>query len=236
MGFVQAWIVFCIGHCMLVDPYDLLGVTQHSTCQQVRKRYYALACLCHPDRGGTPEQMQTLHNAYQYVLKRVALNRDTTYEDLEKDFGDFCASQTATPPPFVDIHAEAFNLPRFNELYDLRVGSSTEVDGAFAEGGYATVPSDISLEYTPVEACTVPMFSSAVVVYTEPHAVVMPQETVRDLTGTALDDFSCSIGTVRASDYRAALSPPHPTPPFECNDVMTAYQQVLTDRGLVCDA
>lgn len=216
-----------------VDPYELLGVTQHSTCQQVRKRYYALACLCHPDRGGTSEQMQTLHHAYQYVLKHVAMNRDNvTYEDMEKDFADFCASQTAAPPPFVDIHAEAFNLPRFNELFDLRVGSSSEVDGAFAEGGYATVPSDVTLDYQPVETCKVPMFSSAVIIYKEPHAVVMPQQTVRDLTGTPLDDYSCNVGTLQASDYKAALSPPHPAPAFEMCDVMTAYHQVLADRGL----
>lgn len=221
----------------LVDPYDLLGVTQHSTCQEVRKRYYALACLCHPDRGGTSEQMQTLHNAYQYVVQRVALNRDVTYEHLEKDFAEFCAAQTAAPPPFVDIHAEAFNLPRFNELFDLRAGSGGPIadggtDRAFADGGYATVPSDITLEYTPVETHTLPMFTAEVVVYKEPTALVTPFDSVRDLTGTPLEDFSCCVGKVRPCDYRAAMSVPHP--PTECDgrdDVMAAYYHQVAERG-----
>lgn len=215
-----------------LDPYDLLGVTQHSTCQEVRKRYYSLACLCHPDRGGTNEQMQTLHNAYQYVIRQVALNRQATFEELEADFANFCASQTATPPPFVDIHAEAFNLPRFNELFDLRVGTSTEVDGAFADGGYAVVPSDITLEYRPHEANTVPMFTTEMVVYEEPAALVMPRETVRDLTGTPLEDYGCSVGRVRAADYRVGLSAPHLLRPEEPHvDVLTAYHRVMAERA-----
>lgn len=212
----------------VLNPFELLGVTPNSSCADVRKRYYALACLCHPDRGGTNEQMQTLHNAYQYVLRQVALNRECTYEDLEADFAQFCAQQTSTPPPFVDIHAEAFNLPRFNELFD--GNREAVVDRAFEEGGYATVPSDVTLEYSPAmhDADELQNFETRVVVYTEPGTLHTPTLTVRDLTYPKLEDFSCLVGALHVSDYRVALSPPAPVKPDvpECTDVMKAFEQL----------
>lgn len=217
---------------MMINPFDLLGVTPNATCQEARKRYYALACLCHPDRGGTNEQMQTLHNAYRYVVNQLSLNRTLSFEDLEADFEAFCASQTAKPPPFSDIYAEAFNLPRFNELYELH--KTGEVDGAFAEGGYAVCPSEITAdaEYSPVETSVVEPFSTQVVVYEEPSPLVMPASMVRDLTTPILADFSCVIGGVTASDYHVALSPPVPIPDRPLHtDVLSAYEQLVAERA-----
>lgn len=216
---------------MVLNPYDLMGVNPNSTCQCVRKRYYALACLCHPDRGGTVDQMQTLHNAYQYVMHQVALNRTTTFDELEKDFEDFCAAQTVAPPTFADIHADAFNLPRFNELFE---SQADVVDGAFLEGGYAVVPSDLTPEHTvynPVETHTVPEFCTEMVVYTEPQPAVMPADFVRDLTYTALSDFSCTFGALRACDYKTALSPPVAmSNDVHEHDVMRAFEGVVANR------
>ena len=225
---------------MVLNPYELLGVTPNSSSQEVRKRYYALACLCHPDRGGTNDQMQTLHHAYKYVITQVALNADTTLEALETDFADFCKSQTATPPPFVDIHAEAFNLPRFNELFDLH-GSTGEMDGAFLEGGYSTVPSDVTMEYspTPPDSADATPFKTEMVVYKEPMPVVKPTETVRDLTNPIITDFSCSVGAVQACDYRAALSPPTPIPcahQSHHHNVLEAFEHMVQLRKVCIQA
>lgn len=220
----------------VLNPYELLGVTPNSTCQEVRKRYYALACLCHPDRGGTNDQMQTLHNAYQYVIHQVALNTQTTFEDLEADFANFCAGQKATPPPFVDIHADAFNLPRFNELFDLKTGEG-RMDGAFESGGYAVLPSDITLEYSHAAPCAdtddVAPFATEMVVYTEPLPVVMPRQSVRDLTYPVVDDFSVGVGAVQACDYRVALAPPLPHACHQSitHDVMAEFERLSAQRA-----
>lgn len=213
---------------MVLNPYDLLGVTPGNTCQQVKKRYYALACLCHPDRGGTNEQMQTLHNAYEFIMQQVALNTTATYEDLEEEFSTFCAAQTAAPPTFYDIHANAFNLPRFNELFE----KCEEVDGAFETGGYHVVPSEASMEYTPVESSPIDPFSSELVMYTEPAPCIMPQTLVRDLTQTPLNTYSCKFGKLTACDYQSALSPPVdiPTPVSDCN-VLVAFQERIGNYG-----
>lgn len=213
---------------MVLNPYDLLGVTPNSTCHDVRKRYYALACLCHPDRGGSNEQMQILHNAFQYVISQVSLNSSRTFEELEADFAHFCEEQTALPPPFMDIHAEAFNLPKFNELFEM----SDAVDGAFEDGGYAVAPSEATLEYTPKVDGTVAHFESQVVVYREPMPITMPAHTVRDLAYPKLEDFSCPVGPLHPSDYRTGLSAPRvPDAPVPCHNVLDAFELAVASRA-----
>lgn len=196
----------CDSVCAL-DPYALLGVTIHSTCQEVRRRYYQLACICHPDRGGTADQMRTLHNAYQFVSRGNALTGTSTFEDLQLRFDEFCSEQTSEPPRFVDIHADVHQNSDFHSAFE----RSEQIDGAFAEGGYATAPS----EYTASEAGYVPKVSGAVVdfdrqvtVYAEPTAVVQPRASLRDLENTRLDDYSVFVGKLHVSDYKEGLAPP----------------------------
>lgn len=220
---------------MVLNPYELLGVSVNATVQEVRKRYYALACLCHPDRGGTNEQMQTLHNAYEYVVRQVALNRTVTFEEMERDFEEFCASQKVKVPPFYDIHAEAFNLPKFNEVFEARTGEE-QTDGAFEEGGYETCPSEATLEYRPTESRIVEGFQTELIVYKEPQPLVMPLAMVRNLAFSELADYSCAVGKVMASDYKAALSPPillkHSEP---VRDVTSAFESMRAERlGATC--
>ena len=204
---------------MLVDPFELLGVSMHATCQEVRKRYYQLACLCHPDRGGTAEQMRTLHNAYQFVVRSVALNNTNTLEDLQGAFDSFCKTQTLEPPRFRDIHDGEFHLA-------FETCDSTLIEGAFADGGYATIPSEYSACASGVQYSSegaqgvIEPFSAAMVVYTEPSALVQPSACVRDITGTALESFTCVIGNQVVSDYREAFSPPESLAPLsvpECS-------------------
>lgn len=223
----------------LVNPYDLLGATPNTTPQQVRKAYYALACLCHPDRGGTAEQMCAVHHAYQYVYEQVSLNRDgIDLETLEKEFADFCANQEQSPPAFAEIHAEAFCLPRFNDLFE-EGKMSDEVDGAFEEGGYDIAPSEATLQYSPTAEADapVPAFTTEMVVYTEPQAVVMPATMVRDFTRMKLTDFSCPVGSLHACDYQTALSP---AVALDAGDdahvernVDGAFKEALLRRGLL---
>ena len=213
---------------MVLNPFTLLGVTIHSTCQEVRKRYYELACLCHPDRGGTNEQMQMLHNAYRYVIEQVSLNRTVTFEQLEAEFADFCAQQTQVPPPFRAIHNDAFNLPEFNDLFD----KSTVIDGAFAEGGYSVVPSEAGEAYDarPDDQYVEP-FQAQLVVYEEPRAQIMPHASLRDVTGAPLDDYSVRVGYLYPSDYReglAAAAPLHGDSPDAC--VPDAFDRELALR------
>lgn len=219
---------------MLLDPFNLLGVTMHSTCQEVRKRYYGLACICHPDRGGTNEQMQMLHNAYRYVMDQVSLNRSVAFEELEQEFKDFCDAQTSAPPEFRSIYADAFNLPEFNDLF---VASSSHVDSAFCEGGYETVPSVVqpdAYDGTP-DTDFVPPFETQVIEYQEPQARIMPFQSLRDVNGVPLDNFSCRVGALSPADYREGLSAPASFSThagFEELSVLGLFDSELSVRGL----
>ena len=55
----------------LINPYDLLGVKINSTLSEIKKAYYNLALLCHPDKGGCKKDMDTIHQAYKYVIEQV---------------------------------------------------------------------------------------------------------------------------------------------------------------------
>ncbi|MBK7860599.1 MAG: J domain-containing protein [Archangiaceae bacterium] len=54
------------------DPYRLLGVSKNDSAERIRERYRELAVLNHPDRGGSPENMQRINEAYE----RIALHRE----------------------------------------------------------------------------------------------------------------------------------------------------------------
>lgn len=202
------------------DPFDLLGVSLGASGQEVRKRYYQLACLCHPDRGGTAEQMRTLHNAYQFVSRSVALNTTDTLADLQGAFDAFCVAQTTDPPRFVDIHADCFEQRRFHDTFD--TSAAADVDHAFAQGGYEIVPSEYTTaataatslpEYPTYDAHPdgpdeIPKFSTDVIEYHEPQPLVFPSSGVRDLAGPPLTNFSYMVGKQLVSDYREAFSEP----------------------------
>ncbi len=49
------------------DHYKTLGVTQHSTQEQIKKAYRRLALLHHPDRGGEQERFKDINEAYNIL-------------------------------------------------------------------------------------------------------------------------------------------------------------------------
>lgn len=201
---------------MVLDPFGLLGVNCNSTLQEVRKKYYALASMCHPDRGGADEDMRVVHNAYCFVRDQVALNRQCTYEQMRMEFEDFCAGQTSVPPRFVDIHHETFG--QFGAAFE----ASTHIERAFAEGGVETVESEVRLEYSNVEHGNVQQFTRDIVV----HAAPDPFDAggfLRSVDGTHIKDYSCVVGCLHVSDYREGLAPPEVV---QCDE--TLEQDVLT--------
>ena len=101
-----------------LDPYGLLGVTIDTSVSDVKKAYYALSLIAHPDKGGRPEDMMTVHNAYKYVMAQVSsVNRTSTVEDLEACFASFCLQQSEEPPRFRNIAKDAGEHERFHGAF-----------------------------------------------------------------------------------------------------------------------
>ena len=58
-----------------INPYDLLNISTNSSLKELKKNYYQLSLYCHPDKGGSPEDMICIKNAYEYLAKnKTTLN------------------------------------------------------------------------------------------------------------------------------------------------------------------
>ena len=54
----------------LINPFSLLGVSSKSTLTDLKKAYYQLSLMCHPDKGGNSADMIVVSKAYQYVKQQ----------------------------------------------------------------------------------------------------------------------------------------------------------------------
>ena len=124
----------------LIDPYGLLGVDSRSNLAELKKNYYNMALLCHPDKGGNNKDMNVVSSAYNYIKEQLENVKETTYETLEDEFAIFCKKQEEIKPPtFGQIFEETgdwindFNR-KFNE--DLNIIDVNPFDNNPLEGGY----------------------------------------------------------------------------------------------------
>ena len=62
----------------LVNPYNLLGISIDSSLKELRKNYYELALICHPDKGGDSKDMIVLHRAYLYCKQQLEYAEENT--------------------------------------------------------------------------------------------------------------------------------------------------------------
>ncbi|KAI3432534.1 hypothetical protein D9Q98_004083 [Chlorella vulgaris] len=200
-----------------INPFDLLGVTYRASPEEVRRAYYTLACMCHPDRGGTDGEMRTVHNAYEYVMVNVRANKTTRLEDLEQDFHEFCKTQTEAPPPLADIHADTIEAEKFHSQFTMP-----------ATPGYSVVAS----EYANADIENL-RYNSVVLSTGDELPAVKPSQNVSDIVARTLD---FTVGS-SLCDYREALVSQAPYVPdgFEPPTVsLEEYQRQRDafDKGL----
>jgi hypothetical protein len=87
-----------------INPYQLFGVTEDSSIEKVRKAYYSIALLCHPDKGGHTEYMKTLTLAYKWICDQI-VNEKEHRKTFEEYFGK--EIKTVNIPNFTDIMVES---------------------------------------------------------------------------------------------------------------------------------
>lgn len=101
-----------------LDPYGLLGVTPYAAAGDVRRAYYQLALLAHPDKGGSAADMATVSAAYRYAIARAPPEPLAPTPELAaraaraaEEFRAFLESQSAERMlPLHEILANAFGL------------------------------------------------------------------------------------------------------------------------------
>ena len=106
----------------MINPYDIMNLTPESSLKDLKDAYYQMALLCHPDKGGSADDMIVIHNAYKYIKEQLENCADVkTYEELEEEFTSFCTEQEETPPPFRDIWEDSNEKQlrdEFNRLFE----------------------------------------------------------------------------------------------------------------------
>ena len=117
-----------------INPYELLGVNVNSTLQELKRNYYDLATLIHPDRSGTDttHEMIVLKNSYEFVKKELLqTNHILTFEELQDNFKNFCKVQEETIPEFREIHDDRFDF--FNTRFDELKDHNSTTDGGYGD-------------------------------------------------------------------------------------------------------
>ena len=106
----------------LINPYELLGVTINSTLKEVKKAYYNMSLLCHPDKGGSDKDMIVVHNSYLYIKKQLEnCTNKPTLENIEDDFKNYFKNNYRKPPLFYEIWLDSDQgkfIREFNKEFD----------------------------------------------------------------------------------------------------------------------
>ena len=202
----------------LLNPYKLLGVTHTSTLSEVKRSYYQWALLCHPDKGGTEEEMIVIQQAYEYIRTQLEnCEGRANYEELEQEFTNFCKEQEKTIPPFRKIwesSEEYQTLRNFNDYFDSQVRQDPSYKlfqqgyGALMDTEETTLNQDSAeiaespptYTYPETEEPRMP-FTEQLVVYKDPVATPEGYGKHTRLDVVELADFSCNRGT----DYKRAF-------------------------------
>lgn len=224
---------------MTLDPYGLLGVTHRSTVSEVRRAYYKLARMCHPDAGGQADDMCTVQAAYQYVLAQISqVKSDDSLEARQQAFDDFLQKQaSAAPPRLADIHHELFGK-RNDKLNGMWQNSTIPKSHSCYQGGYGDRMSASEYGANPTaephyqsaveQPSDAPSFPQQVVLYKAVDG--MPARSSAAPAPVVLndpDDYSATDAGLSMCDYATAMSDPAPTDVVPDRDLTDAALEAL---------
>jgi len=216
----------------LLNPFELFGLNCNSTVKELKKSYYNLALISHPDRGGLDKDMVVLTGAYNYVKKHLENKTDKTYEQLEIEFEDFLKKQQDDKPVnFASIYEETNDwIKDFNKTFETKKKDSPFNFG-YGDMMDASV-KDYEKKYNEfVNEKPKVKFSRQLIKYEEPsgcHDYIdkfpLSKEKITDFTSKNLNDY-----------YQAFCEPETIDPNINDYDfdVTTRYEQCLKERKLL---
>jgi hypothetical protein len=193
----------------LLNPYSLLGVTTNSSLNELKKQYYSLALMCHPDKGGNKNDMIIIKNAYNYIKPQLEQNHNKTYEDLEQEFEDFCKIQTEKVGSFSEVYEESHEwIKEFNREFELEK-QVNQVSDPFTKG-YGHLMDDDKVELNKysnkVEKDSETKFNKEMIIYEEPNHNPMDFGNLFRFDVENIEDFSDNNNNLNMNDYYQAYS------------------------------
>lgn len=99
------------------DPYDILGLPEEFTFEQVKRSYRKKALRAHPDKGGDEVEFARITKAYLFIKEEF--NKQTMQKqsyELKRDY----ESEMEIMPKMKnrDLGGERFNVRKFNKVYE----------------------------------------------------------------------------------------------------------------------
>ena len=195
----------------LINPFELLGVNINSSISELKKNYYNLSLLVHPDKGGNDKDFQIIYSAYNYIKKQLINkeNKETTYEKLEGEFEEFLKEQTEVYTPFYEIYKETNDwLNEFNKEFENNK-EKKDINNNIFEKGYGdfmeTNPIK-NIEYDNIEK-NIPkkIFKNELIKYEKPN--YLPNNIINyPLDIKEIKDFSNLETPLKMTDYKLSLS------------------------------
>lgn len=200
----------------LINPYGLLGIKHNQTnISELKKNYYNLSLITHPDKGGSKGDFEIVHLAYNYIKEQInnANQKETTYEKLEDEFEDFIKKQQEIKPPcFYEVFKETNDwLNEFNKRFEqdkINENTNEEINNPFNVGyGNLMDKSEISKDYVNEEKqATKNQFNCQIIEFEEPE--YLPNTLLNfPLDSKEITDFSEISGQLKMSDYKLTFSP-----------------------------
>lgn len=193
---------------MNINPYKLLGITIDSTLTELKKNYYHLSLICHPDKGGNSKDMDILHKSYKFVEIELKNISNKTYEESEQEFEDFCKKQSENTPNFYHIFRECHDwLDKFNDEFE---SNQNQNDYSIFQSGYGELldkSAVIDDTYnSDIDGKTNTTFKSELVIYEEPNS--NPDYINQyPLDKNEINDYSL-YDKLSMNDYKSAFSNP----------------------------
>lgn len=191
----------------LINPYELLGVDINSSISKLKKNYYNLSLITHPDKGGNDKDFHIIYLAYNYIKNQLSnkADKETTYEELEDEFQEFIKNQKEEYTPFYEIYKETNDwLNEFNKQFEQ--DKDTENVNIFNKG-YKDIMDETksTLEYTNIEKQKPEkIFKKEIIEYNEPS--YLPNNIVHfPLDVKEIKDFSYLDSNLKMSDYKLSF-------------------------------
>lgn len=230
-----------------INPFHLLGVKIDSDIKDVRRAYYKLSLICHPDKGGSKDDMIIVHNAYKYVKKQIEFSENKeTLENIEEDFKSFFEKNKMEVPPFYELwerSEEAEFLREFNKKFEENKEINNLINNnvfdvfsvGYGEFLEKRETKENSLEKRE-EELTKPLqnnFKSELVIYEEPVNLPNDYGEYERFDIEKLEDFSEKTKELNLYDYKKAHSEVNEMKIDEDKincDVNKAFERILEER------